>query len=67
MNTATLELPSITTAAASAPALKDLLQEGIYLLFLLRNGNVPASAATRDISAASSIPGARAGAITDER
>ena len=44
MNTATLELPSITTAAASAPALKDLLQEGIYLLFLLRNGNIPASA-----------------------
>ena len=45
MNTAaTLDHP-ITNAPASAPSRKDLLQEGIYLLFLLRNGNVPASAA----------------------
>ena len=45
MNTAaaTLDLP-MTNAPASAPSLKDMLQEGIYLLFLLRNGNVPASA-----------------------
>lgn len=48
MNTATatttLDIP-MTNAPASTPSLKDMLQEGIYLLFLLRNGNVPASSA----------------------
>jgi len=44
MNTAAMLAPPITAAQASAPTLKDMLQEGIYLLFLLRNGNVPASA-----------------------
>ena len=36
--------PVITATASNAPALKDMLQEGIYLLFLLRNGNLPESA-----------------------
>ena len=44
MNTAAVLDTPITADQASAPTLKDLLQEGIYLLFLLRNGNVPASA-----------------------
>jgi len=34
----------ITAAEATAPAMKDMLQDGIYLLFLLRNGNVPSTA-----------------------
>ena len=45
MNSTTAALsPVITATASNAPALKDMLQEGIYLLFLLRNGNLPESA-----------------------
>ena len=29
--------PAIVTTVSNAPALTDMLQEGIYLLFLLRN------------------------------
>lgn len=47
MTTANLALSPLEAAAASAsaPSLKDMLEDGIYLLFLLRNGNPPASAA----------------------
>ena len=43
MNTATANLAAvpITATEATAPLMKDMLQEGIYLLFLLRSGNVP--------------------------
>ena len=40
---APLPLPALNPAP-NAPSLKDLLQEGVYLLFLLRNGNLPAQA-----------------------
>ena len=36
--------PSVETAATT-PALRDLLEDGIYLLFLLRDGNAPKSSA----------------------
>lgn len=45
MNAPAPILTPALTASPQAPALKDLLQEGIYLLFLLRNGNLPAQAA----------------------
>jgi type VI secretion system protein ImpK len=32
------------SAVSEAPSLRDLLEDGIYLLFLLRDGNAPASA-----------------------
>lgn len=44
MNAPAPILAPALTATPQAPALKDLLQEGIYLLFLLRNGNLPAQA-----------------------
>ncbi len=44
MNAPAPILTPALTASPQAPALKDLLQEGIYLLFLLRNGNLPAQA-----------------------
>lgn len=47
MNTATTTFAAapITATEATAPLMKDMLQEGIYLLFLLRSGNVPTNAA----------------------
>lgn len=40
----TVPVLPITLTEATAPSLKDMLQDGIYLLFLLRNGNVPETA-----------------------
>lgn len=45
MNTAVLNPIEAAAVAAGAPTLKDLLEDGVYLLFLLRNGNPPGSAA----------------------
>ena len=46
---ATLAVPAATSTAApareSAPRLKDLMEDGIYLLFVLRDGTAPHSAA----------------------
>lgn len=50
MTAATLNTPSVNQVAApmatpSAPTLKELMEDGVYLLFLLRNGNPPATQA----------------------
>ncbi|WP_114155242.1 type IVB secretion system protein IcmH/DotU [Chromobacterium haemolyticum] len=41
---ATLQERPLTVASASAPTLREMLEDGIYLLFLLRDGNAPSSA-----------------------
>jgi len=46
MTTATAELAHpLTVETPAAPALRDLLEDGVYLLFLLRDGNAPNSSA----------------------
>ena len=42
MNTAAATLAT-PLATAAAPSLKELMEDGVYLLFLLRNGNPPAT------------------------
>ena len=44
MNSATLSTPLPTPLATPvAPSLKEMMEDGVYLLFLLRNGNPPAT------------------------
>ncbi|HSC80420.1 MAG TPA: type IVB secretion system protein IcmH/DotU [Chitinolyticbacter sp.] len=46
MTAATAELAHpLTVETPTAPALRDLLEDGVYLLFLLRDGNAPNSSA----------------------
>ena len=44
MNSATLSPPLATPLATpAAPTLKEMMEDGVYLLFLLRNGNPPST------------------------
>jgi type VI secretion system protein ImpK len=43
MTAAAETAPSLAVEASTVPTLRDLLEEGIYLLFLLRDGNAPKS------------------------
>lgn len=44
MNQAVAEAHPLTVAKPAAPSLRELMEDGIYLLFLLRDGNAPSSA-----------------------
>lgn len=44
MTTAALDTPLVAPATAFTKTLQELLEDGVYLLFLLRNGNAPNSA-----------------------
>ncbi|XZG71805.1 type IVB secretion system protein IcmH/DotU [Chitinibacteraceae bacterium HSL-7] len=45
MTTSTLETPStFAVAQSSTPSLREMMEDGIYLLFLLRDDNAPSSA-----------------------
>lgn len=44
MNQAVAEAHPLSIATPAAPSLRELMEDGIYLLFLLRDGNAPSSA-----------------------
>lgn len=43
MTTATATLAATPLATPASPSLKEMMEDGVYLLFLLRNGNPPAT------------------------